>query len=179
MMTRKAVSLIGGMVVALALMIVPAQAGEQYQGTWMTFDQPVEVPGMTLSPGTYWFRILDNKNDGVRNVVQVYDSDKEHIANITAIPLKSEDAIDGVVEHYYTKLEFVQRDDRAVLLSWTYPNSFFGHEFVYQGQERRMLDEEPVITAVLTDEIGVYSGQIDLPLAANLLSVKVEAEEGD
>jgi hypothetical protein len=163
----------------MALLIVPAYAGEQDEGTWMTFDQPVDVPGMTLPPGTYWFRILDNKNEAVRNVVQVYDSDKEHIANISAMPMKNEDAIDGTVEHRYTKLEFVQRDDRAVLLSWTYPSSFFGHEFVYPGRERRMLEEEPVITAVLTDEIGVYSGQIDLPATANLLSVRVEAEGGD
>ena len=45
-----------------------AQADEWDKKTDVTFNQPVEVPGMVLSAGTYVFKLADSESD--RSIVR-------------------------------------------------------------------------------------------------------------
>lgn len=55
------------------------------KATKLTFSEPVEVPGLVLTAGTYWFTLADSDSD--RNIVQIWDADRMHlVTTILAIP---------------------------------------------------------------------------------------------
>ena len=67
---------------ALALTILVALAGtataqtfNTQERTFMTFNLPVELPGLVLQPGTYIFQLADT---GSRNVVEVWSIRGKH-----------------------------------------------------------------------------------------------------
>jgi hypothetical protein len=68
------------------LCIVPQLKADAWdKKTTMTFNQPVEIPGQTLSPGTYVFKLMDNPSD--RHIVEILSQDESHVyATILAIP---------------------------------------------------------------------------------------------
>jgi hypothetical protein len=48
-------------------------------------SEPVEVPGLVLTAGTYWFTLADSDSD--RNIIQIWDVGRMHlITTILAIP---------------------------------------------------------------------------------------------
>ena len=49
-----------------------AKADEWNKKTTITFNQPVEIPGMVLAPGTYVFELMDSPSD--RDVVQIFNA---------------------------------------------------------------------------------------------------------
>src|SRR5678809_335791 len=51
--------------------------GPNDQLSYMTFSQPVAIPGATLPAGTYIFRIADR--DNARMVLQVLSKDRSHV----------------------------------------------------------------------------------------------------
>src|SRR5579862_9843702 len=60
------------------------KADEWNKETRLTFNRPVEIPGMVLGPGTYVFKLADTVD---RNVVQIYNADETHLyKNVLAIP---------------------------------------------------------------------------------------------
>ena len=53
--------------------------------TYLTFSSAVEIPGVTLQPGTYLFRLADSQTD--RHIIQVLSRDEKQIyATILAVP---------------------------------------------------------------------------------------------
>ena len=159
MMTRKSLSPIGWLVLCAAMIVPSAQASESNQGTWMTFDQPVQIPGTVLPAGKYWFRIMDDKNTVQMNIIEIYDQSKNHLATVSALPTENKDRAEP---RGYTELQFTQGTDRrpAALLAWSYPGRFDGHRFVYPDRERRILSEEPPVTVAVTEKLVVYQGKI-------------------
>src|ERR1700688_773985 len=66
---------------------VKVHASVADQKTIVTFNQPVDIPGKVLTPGTYVFKVLDLA--GSRNVIQVLDKNETHvIATFIAIPME-------------------------------------------------------------------------------------------
>jgi hypothetical protein len=62
-----------------------AKADAWDQATKLTFSGPVEVPGLALPAGTYWFTLADSDSD--RNIVQVWNEDRTQLLKtILAIP---------------------------------------------------------------------------------------------
>jgi len=60
-------------------------ADEWDRATQLTFSEPVEVPGMVLTAGTYWFTLADDDSD--RNIVQVWNADRTRlVTTILAVP---------------------------------------------------------------------------------------------
>src|SRR5215207_3510783 len=55
---------------------VAAQETNVSERTFLTFSAAVEMPGMTLQPGTYVFKLADTPS---RNVVQVCDRDEKNM----------------------------------------------------------------------------------------------------
>src|SRR2546423_6064861 len=76
-------------VFAVSLFVLPlASADDSNKKTVVTFNAPVEVPGVgaqVLPAGTYVFKIIDSLTD--RHIVQIFNADERHLyTTILAIP---------------------------------------------------------------------------------------------
>lgn len=117
------------MLLSLGVFIVSAplsaRADEWTKTTKLTFNRPVEVPGMILGPGTYVFRLADLSD---RNVVQIFNADESHLyEDVLAIPAYRETLTDKTV------VTFEERAKGApeAIATWFYPGDNYGEEFVY------------------------------------------------
>jgi hypothetical protein len=148
MNTRQALSAISILVLGAALMVPAAKAGPADQLTKFTFDQPVEVSGMVLAPGTYWFKVWDDVNNETQNMIEIYDVNFDRVGVAPALPIvrRSEGYGTAIPDHAMDRVELRITDGSAqhpaTLLSWFYPYGFSGHHFVYSGREEKLLSEE-------------------------------------
>src|SRR5205814_9747403 len=71
---------------ALTALLAPAIRADVWnKKTILTFSGPVQIPGATLTAGSYVFKLADL--DGNRHVVQVFDkSETKIVTTILAIP---------------------------------------------------------------------------------------------
>ncbi len=123
-------------VTALLIAFVATQlAPKTYADTWnkqtkITFSEAVQVPGRTLEPGTYTFRLLDSPSD--RHIVQIFDANGQRlITTVLAIPNYRLEASD------HTTLRFDERlsTEPQAIKAWFYPGDLSGQEFVYPKGE--------------------------------------------
>jgi|GraSoiStandDraft_8_1057269.scaffolds.fasta_scaffold69399_1 hypothetical protein len=117
-------------IAALAISVaIPASAQTPSKKTTVTFNMPVEIPGVgaqVLPAGTYVFRLMDSQSD--RNIVQVFNKDESHIyATILAVPNYRLRATDKTV------MTFAERaaGSPQAIRAWFYPGDNWGQEFVY------------------------------------------------
>lgn len=102
------------------------RADQWNQMTYVTFNQPVEIPGRVLSAGTYMFKLLDSQSD--RDVVQVFNKQGTKLyATVLAVPDMR------LVPTGKTVITFEERAAKApeALRAWFYPGDMYGQEFVY------------------------------------------------
>ena len=121
--------------------------------TIVTFNQPVEIPGIVLPPGAYVFKLMDSASD--RHIVQVFNEDQTHIyATVLAIP-NYRLRVTGK-----TVFTFEERaaGEPPAIKAWFYPGDNFGQEFVYS--KRRTAEvatltttPTPVATTEMESEI--------------------------
>ncbi len=115
---------------AAGLAILPlasiAGASEMNQLTRFTFNQPVELPGMVLSPGTYVFRVPFNASE--HNLVEVWNNNQTHLIG-TFLTITEERG--NPSDHPTLHME--ERAARAPMAvgDWFYPGRVLGHEFIY------------------------------------------------
>lgn len=109
-----------------------AKADEWNRKTVITFNAPVEIPGVHLAgwavlpAGTYVFKMLDSQSN--RHIVQIFSKDETKIyATILAIPNYRLKATGKTV------LTFSERPagEPEALRAWFYPGRNWGDEFVY------------------------------------------------
>ncbi len=97
------------------------------QLTEVTFDQPVEIPGRVLLPGTYEFRLVNILTD--QDFVEILNADGTHlIAILDTLPVSRSASTDGNAE---LVLERLNPKAPVTLKEWFYANETTGHEFVY------------------------------------------------
>lgn len=116
-------------IIAVAMFITlsasNAKADEWDKKTLVTFDQPVEIPGMVLAAGTYVFRRASSTDP---NVIQISGKDEKHVyATLLTIPDYRMNPADKTV---MTFEERANGSPRAIK-SWFYPGDTAGEEFVY------------------------------------------------
>ncbi len=151
-----------------------ARADDYNKKTIVTFNEPVELPGIVLPAGTYMFKLADSFSD--RHIVQVFNADGTHIlATILAINnwrLKPTGQ---------TVMKFSERpaDAPVALRAWFYPGDNFGQEFVYPKVRAIQLAQttKVIIPAVAVDTIDVEAIK-SLPIIAvtpDLKEVEVAA----
>jgi hypothetical protein len=107
------------------------------KATKLTFSAPVEVPGMALPAGTYWFTLLNNTSN--RNIVQIWNADRTQlITTILAIP----DYRLRPTGH--TVINFAERPAGSpeAVQAWFYPGDNFGQEFVYPKARATQLAQQ-------------------------------------
>lgn len=127
-----------------ALFLPAARADQWNQATKVTFNAPVEVPGVVLPAGTYWFSLMPDDPD--RNIVQVWNSNRTQVeATLLTVPDERLKPTGNTV------LKFSERPSCSpeALHAWFYPGDNYGHEFVYPETEARQIarrTNQPVLS---------------------------------
>ena len=117
---------------ALALMVLAvlsnratAQQANTMERTFLTFSGAVEMPGVTLEPGTYVFKLADTPS---RNVVQVWDKDEKNMMGHWTFvqaerPQVSEDTV--------VMFKETREGATPAVQFWYFPGEKVGKEFIY------------------------------------------------
>jgi hypothetical protein len=141
-------SMIAGFIIAFALIFeLAAHADEDNELTKLTFSQPVQVPGRVLPAGTYEFVLANSESN--RNIVQIFNAGgTELFATVQTIPTERATETDG------TSITLAQGQDAQppALVTWFYPGTETGHEFIYSKPVETELSQEAKRT--LVDEHG-------------------------
>jgi hypothetical protein len=128
------------------------------KATKLTFSEPVEVPGMALQAGTYWFTLADGDSD--RNIVQIWDADRTHLVKtILAIPDYRLQPTGKTVIHFEER----PSGSPEAIHSWFYPGANYGEEFVYPKTKALQFAKQtsrPVLS--MPDEPPADTSQIKL-----------------
>jgi LPXTG-motif cell wall-anchored protein len=143
-----------GVVVAAVLAVAtpaPVSGAETYDKlAHLTFSGPVQIPGVTLSAGTYRFRLTNP--DTSRNVLQVLSNDGAIVyAMFHTIPdVRSSVTVDPVATFRETPAGVA-----PAMKSLFYGGEYSGYEFVYPRGGPNMIAEivpQPEITYAWTPE---------------------------
>lgn len=103
-----------------------SRADQWDKRTVLTVNQPIQVPGKTLPPGTYVMKLLESSSN--RHIVQVFNERQNHLeTTILAIP--------NYRLQPTGKTQFAWWETPAgqppALRAWFYPGDNFGQEFAY------------------------------------------------
>ncbi len=111
---------------ALVVSAVGIKADTHNKKTQITFSQPVVVPGATLQPGTYVFRLMDSQSD--RHIVQVTNTRGN---KIYATILSISDYRQTSTGHTVITFGETETCGPMALKSWFFPGDKYGQRFVY------------------------------------------------
>ncbi len=147
-------SMIAGFVIAFALIFeLTAHADEDNQMTKISFSEAVQVPGRVLPAGTYQFVLA--RDESSRDIVQIFNADGTAlVTTVQTIPTERAREADGI------SITLAQRPDGQpeALVSWFYPGTQTGHEFLYSKQEEKELTQDAKQTFVGDHGMMVSSG---------------------
>jgi hypothetical protein len=133
-------------ILMIAVIAAVARADQWNDRTTLKFSAPVTIPGATLAPGTYTFKLLDSQTN--RHVVQIFKDGNQLIATTQAVPVKRLDATGDVV----LKFNPTEAGAPAALKAWFYPGSLYGHQFVYPDAQAQEIAQRTK-TLVLSGDI--------------------------
>ena len=138
---------------AVALAVAPAAgAMQRSQRTVFTFSDPVMVPGATLQPGTYVFRLMDSDSD--RHTVRIVSEDGAKVfATTMAVPVKRMEATGDTV----LRVNPTERGIPAIK-AWFYPGTVYGHEFVYPDAQARDIAQRTKTVILSSDAAAGSAG---------------------
>lgn len=125
------------MAMLLAILVaiaIPTKADNGNKKTVVTFNTTMQVPGMTLPPGTYVFKLLDSKFN--RNVVQIFNADESKlITTVLAINNFQLTPSDKTVMPYGE----APSGEPLPIEAWFYPGDQFGQQFIYPASKAKQL----------------------------------------
>ena len=153
----------------LCVMFAPkATADEWNHKTIVTFNEPIEVPGVgqhVLPAGTYVFKLLDSNSD--RHIVQIMNEREDHVYTIIlSVPnyrLKTTD---------HTVMTFRERPagDPEALKAWFYPGQEWGEEFVYE-KSRAVVLAKVNNEVVLATPVALTEAPVEVLKSAPIVAV--------
>jgi hypothetical protein len=131
-----------------AITASPARADAFDKLTYLTFSGPVQIPGATLAPGTYMFKLADSQAD--RHIVQVFTKDGSKLyATLLAIPDKRMDPPDKNIVLFGER----PKGTPQAIKAWWYPGDSYGDEFVYpRSQAMRIAKDVHQSVLSMNDE---------------------------
>ena len=101
-----------------------ARAGIFDKKTFVTFSQPVEIPGSVLPSGTYVIERVEN----AQHVVRILSADETHVyATLLTIP----EYLTQPAEKPLITLEERSVGSPQAVQAWFYPGDTTGEEFLY------------------------------------------------
>jgi hypothetical protein len=132
---------------------VAAQDFNSNERTYLTFSSTVELPSVTLQPGTYLFKLADSQSN--RHIVQVLSQDEKQIhATILAVPAER---LEVTGENVVTFRETAENTTPAVQY-WYYPGDKIGHEFVYPKDQAMKIAQRTGVNVLSTEGDMASSG---------------------
>jgi len=110
---------------------VPSAMADQWnKKTYLTVNEPIQVPGQVLQPGRYVMKLMDSPAN--RHIVQVFNEREDHLyTTILAIPNYR---LQPTGETEFQWWETPAGQPKA-LRAWFYPGDNFGQEFAYPKNE--------------------------------------------
>jgi len=135
----------GAAAIVLTMSATPASAQPLDSRTEFTFNSPVEMPGVTLPPGTYIFRFIDATTGKKVMQVQAKDASSKNYGMFMTISAQRPRASDDA------ELRFLETPagQPAAVKTWWYPGNTIGREFIYPKSQARRLAQatnSPVLT---------------------------------
>jgi len=141
---------------AIALLGASGLLADQWnKKTVVTFNSPVQLPGIALPSGTYVFKLADSLSN--RNIVQVFNADESQIlTTILAIPNYQLEPKEETV------LKFEERPSNQpdAIRAWFYPGDNFGQEFVYPKQQGTELAAREHIPVLVTEAPAAAKAEV-------------------
>jgi hypothetical protein len=117
--------------------------------TILEFSEPVMVPGATLQPGSYVFKLMDSNSS--RHTVQITTKDGSKVIAMTqAVPMKRPDSKGDVV----VKFNPTDAGSPPALKGWFYPGSVYGHEFIYPEDQAKQIADRTKTLVLSVDVPG-------------------------
>jgi hypothetical protein len=134
---------------------VAAQDFNTNERTFLTFSNTVELPGVTLQPGTYLFRLADSQSN--RHIVQVFTQDEKQIlATLLAVP---SERLEVTGENVVTFRESAEGTTPAVQY-WYYPGDRIGHEFVYPKEQAQRIAQRTGQNVLTSDGVASSDSRV-------------------
>lgn len=124
--------------------------------TEFTFNQPVELPGVTLPPGTYIFRFVDGTTGRKVMQVQAKDASSKTYGMFLTINAERPEPSDDA------ELRFMETPagHPAAVKTWWYPGNTIGREFIYPKLQARRLAQATRQTVLTTQAENVTNEQM-------------------
>jgi hypothetical protein len=164
----------------LVSIVLPAQADQWNKETRITVNEPLEVPGAVLSPGTYLFKLADNPSD--RNIVQIYSEDASGRQKLVTTILAISAYTLEVPDKPMIKLEERPSGGPEAIHSWFYPGENTGWQFVYPKSERLQVAatqtpvQAPAPVPVVAPELK--APPVEAVVAESVVAVPEEQQSG-
>jgi len=132
---------LAGAALALIGSITPAIADEWNKETRLETNEPLEIPGMVLTPGTYIFKLADNASD--RTIVQIFSEDANGKQKLVTTTFAVSAYTLYTPEKPMINLEERPAGNPQAIHTWFYPGDNNGWEFVYRKSDRLEVAEAP------------------------------------
>jgi hypothetical protein len=143
----------GSVLVAMTVAFAPSAwaQGPLDEMTYVTFNTPVELPGVALPAGTYIFRLPDRA--GARHVIQVLSRDRSTVyAMLQGVERMRDQSSDKTIATFN---EAPSSSAPPAIRTFFFPYDPVGFEFMYPKQEAQRIAQnthQPVLT-----EDGTYA----------------------
>jgi hypothetical protein len=106
------------------------QAAPLDHTVYLTFNQPVAIPGATLEPGTYIFEKAEPETSA--DVVRVLSRDRQHVyATTFATPVQRPVAVS---DRNVVVMGEAPENEPQQIVSWFEPGSRTGFAFTYEAK---------------------------------------------
>src|SRR5688572_21732633 len=112
---------------------VAAQETNTSERTFMTFSGAVEMPGVTLQPGTYVFKLADTPT---RNVVQVWDRDEKNMVGHWLFVQAERPQVSGETVVMFKE---TREGTTPAVQYWYFPGERIGKEFIYPKDQAQRI----------------------------------------
>lgn len=154
---------------ALVVLLAPAaHADEWNKRTYLTFSGPVQIPGATLSAGTYTFELASP--DSSRHVIRVSEKDSgKNIALFMTIP---NDRMDAPNDNLIMFSERPAGQPQAIQ-AWFYPGDRIGEEFVYPKAQAVKIAKATRKGVLATEGGGVTGNGVEAQSVASVRGANV------
>ena len=126
-----------GLIIAFCLFAeFVAHADERNESTKITFSAPVQIPGRLLPAGTYIFQQADPDRDP--KLIQIFSEDRSVVYATLETASAEHTKLTANTE---MTLAEPGSGNPAMLVTWFYPGSLTGHEFLYTQQQEQEIAE--------------------------------------
>ena len=144
---------------------VAAQETNTSERTFLTYSGAVEMPGVTLQPGTYVFKLADTPT---RNVVQVWDRDEKNMVGHWLFVQAERPQVSGETVVMFKE---TREGTTPAVQYWYFPGERIGKEFIYPKDQAQRIAARTGVDVRTEDGViegdGIAAVQTEAPVTAD------------